>query len=119
MSITFNPMRQEYYEVPNKHFNPREPIDFIYNPLTAVQGVYLNHNFSNVTAATLLREMGLEVTPENPQYSGFIPPEKFDGIIESLQKREREVTDSFKVKISMMLELLFLCRHLKQSLVWG
>jgi hypothetical protein len=119
MSITFEPLRQEYYEVPNKLFNPREPIDIIYNPLTTQQSLYISCNFSNVNALALLREMGITPTPDNPQDSGFIQPEKFNEIITRLQKRETEVTDSFKLKIRALLDLLYLCRHLKQSITWG
>jgi|JI10StandDraft_1071094.scaffolds.fasta_scaffold1438819_1 hypothetical protein len=118
MSITFRPLRQEYYYVPNRQFDPTQPIDIVYNPLEVLEPVYREVNFANVNALILLRATGRKMSALVEHPSGFFPPEQLDTVIRNLNNARLLVEDNMKEKIMRLLEVCYLCRHLRQSLTW-
>ena len=90
MSVTFQPLGNGYFEVPNRDFNPSEPEDPIYNPRTLLEQIFPYVNISNMNAAVMLKL----INKYSDELCGEVKLNELDDFILTINKIEENVKEA-------------------------
>lgn len=116
MSVTFQPLGNGYFEVPNRAYNPSEPEDPIYNPRMLLEQIFPYVNLSNINAGIMLRFIG----HYNEDLCGQVKLAELDEFIIKINKLEKETTDDYTKKFLIRLDRIArICKEIKAALVWS